>query len=327
MHPKLKLKKNKIEKYYYNITTMSTTVSTYYNDLSDFLTKHNAKNIQNSASEKEITHTRIPSQELNVYGGSFSIEKSELPIFYKLYYEHIFVKGRKEYLTERQLENGTGPLLVDFDFRYDISVQKRQHSQEHIQDIIQLYLEELKGFFVFEDGKQFPIFVMEKPNVNRVQDKNLVKDGIHMIIGIQIDHTMQVMLRDKIVKKIGDIWELPLTNDWESVLDEGISKGPTNWQMYGSQKPGHEAYKLSYHLTVEMSKEEGDFITQAKNIKDFDLSKDLYLLSAQNETNIKFEFNPNIIEAYNQRKETKGAKIKKSGSKGKINLVLDDDDD
>jgi len=306
---------------------MSTTVSTYYNDLSDFLTKHNAKNIQNSASEKEITHTRIPSQELNVYGGSFSIDKSELPIFYKLYYEHIFVKGRKEYLTERQLENGTGPLLVDFDFRYDISVQKRQHSQEHIQDIIQLYLEELKGFFVFEDGKQFPIFVMEKPNVNRVQDKNLVKDGIHMIIGIQMDHTMQIMLRDKIVKKIGDIWELPLTNDWESVLDEGISKGPTNWQMYGSQKPGHEAYKLSYHLTVEMSKEECDFVTQAKNIKDFDLSKDLQLLSAQNETNIKFEINPNILESYNQRKETKGMKTKKSSSKGKINLVLDEDDD
>ena len=61
--PKLKLKKKEIEKYCYNITTMSTTSSTYYNDLSDFLTKHNAKNIQNSAAEKEITHTRIPSQE------------------------------------------------------------------------------------------------------------------------------------------------------------------------------------------------------------------------------------------------------------------------
>ena len=306
---------------------MSTTVSTYYNDLSDFLTKHNAKNVQNIAAEKEITHTRIPSQELNIYGGSFSIEKDELPIFYKLYYEHIFVKGRKEYLTEKQLDNGTGPLLVDFDFRYDMSIQKRQHSKEHIQDIIQLYLEELKEFFVFKDGIPFPIFVMEKPNVNRVQDKNLVKDGIHMIIGIQMDHTMQVMLRDKIVKKIGDIWELPLTNDWESVLDEGISKGPTNWQMYGSQKPGNEAYKVSYHLSVVMDKEECDFVTEAKNIKDFDLSKDLNLLSAQYGKHVAFEMNPNIVESYNQRKEAKGSKMRKSGSKSKINLVLDEHDD
>ena len=268
---------------------MSTTSSTYYNDLSDFLTKHNAKNIQNSAAEKEITHTRIPSQELNIYGGSFSIDKDELPTYYKLYYEHIFVKGRKEYLTEKQLDNGSSPLLVDFDFRYDISIQKRQHSQEHIQDIIQLYLEELKEFFVFTDDTPFPIFVMEKPNVNRVQEKNLVKDGIHMIIGIQIDHTMQIMLRDKIVKKIGDIWELPLTNDWEGVLDEGISKGVTNWQMYGSQKPGNEAYKLAYHLSVTMDKEEGDFVTEAKNVKDFDLSKELHLLSAQYGKHPRFE--------------------------------------
>jgi hypothetical protein len=284
---------------------MATNVSSYYNDLSDFLTKHNAKNIQNSASDKEITHTRIPSQELNIYGGSFSIGKEELPLFYKLYYEHIFVKGRKEYLTERQLDNGSGPILVDFDFRYDMSVMKRQHSQEHIQDIIQLYLEELKEFFVFEEKKPFPVFVMEKPNVNRVQEKNLVKDGIHMIIGIQMDHTMQMMLRDKILKKIGDIWELPLTNDWESVLDEGISKGPTNWQMYGSQKPGNEAYRLSYHISVEMNMEDNDFVTEPKNIKDFDLSKNLQLLSAQYDSNQKFEMNPNIIAEYNQKKENK----------------------
>ena len=149
--------------------TMATT--SHYTDLSDFLTKHNAKNIQNTAADKEISHTRIGSPDLNIYGGSFNISTDELPLFYKLYYEHVFVKGRKEYLTEKQL-NGAGPLLVDFDFRYDVSVTKRQHTQEHIQDMIQLYLEELKEFFVFEENKPFPIFVMEKPTVNRVAEKN-----------------------------------------------------------------------------------------------------------------------------------------------------------
>lgn len=306
------------------MTTMATT--SHYTDLSDFLTKHNAKNIQNTAADKEITHTRIGSPDLNIYGGSFNISAEELPLFYKLYYEHVFVKGRKEYLTEKQL-NGAGPLLVDFDFRYDISVTKRQHTQEHIQDMIQLYLEELKEFFVFEENKPFPIFVMEKPTVNRVVDKNLTKDGIHMIIGIQMDNTLQLMLRERILKKLSDIWELPLTNGWEDVLDEGISKGCVNWQMYGSQKPGHDAYKLSYFLTAEIDKQDNEFMTVPKNVKEFDLSKDICLLSAQYDKHAHFEINPKIAAEYKKRQESQPNKMKKSGSKGKVNLVLEEEDD
>jgi len=302
--------------------------SSHYTDLADFLTKHNAKNSEKNSgnsSSKSITHTRIGSQELNVYGGSFSIDKEELPTFYRLYYEHVFVKGRKEYLTEKQLDE-TGPILVDFDFRYDFNVTSRVHTKEHIQDIISLYLEELKEFFVFEENKPFPIFVMEKPTVNRVTEKQYTKDGIHMIIGLQMDHTMQIMLREKILKQIGDIWELPLTNDWSTVLDEGISKGCVNWQMYGSQKPGNEAYKLTYYLVAELDANDNSWMTTPKSIKDIELSKDLSLLSAQYDKHIKFDINPKIKEEYTKRLETKVSKIKKSGSKGKVNLVLEEED-
>jgi P4 family phage/plasmid primase-like protien len=308
---------------------MNTMISSsHYTDLSDFLAKHNAKNSEKtggSATTKTMTHTRIGNPELNVYGGSFSVDKEELPTFYRLYYEHVFVKGRKEYLTEKQLED-TGPILVDFDFRYDFNVTSRVHTKEHIQDIISLYLEELKEFFVFEENKPFPIFVMEKPNVNRVTEKQETKDGIHMIIGLQMDHTMQIMLREKILKQIGDIWELPLTNDWSTVLDEGISKGCVNWQLYGSQKPGNEAYKLTYYLVAELDSSDNSWITSPKSIKDIELSKDLPLLSAQYDKHIKFEINPKIKEEYTKRLETKTSKIKKSGSKGKVNLVLEEED-
>ena len=198
--------------------------SSHYNDLSDFLAKHYAKNTTTIKSKQNIqqTHTRIGNQELNIYGGSYYIDNEELPTFRRLYYEHVFVKNRKEYLTEKQLDEN-GPILVDFDFRYDFSVTKRLHTQEHIQDMIQLYLEELKEILVFEENKSFPIFIMEKPSVNRVVDKQITKDGVHMIIGIQMDRTLQMILRDRIIAQIGDVWELPLTNDWNEVLDEGIS--------------------------------------------------------------------------------------------------------
>jgi P4 family phage/plasmid primase-like protien len=299
--------------------------SSQYNDLTDFLSKHSVNNKNTGAgNKKKITHTRIASTELNVYGGVYSIDKEELPIFRRLYYEYVFIKGRKEYLTERQLD-GIGPILVDLDFRYDYDVTKRLHTSEHVQDLVQLYLEELKEFFVFEENKSFPIFIMEKPNVNRIADKQITKDGIHMIIGIQMDNTLQTMLREKILEQIGDIWELPLKNEWNEVLDEGISGGYTNWQMYGSQKPGHEAYKLTYYLTAELDVSDNNWMTTAKAPKDIDLLKDLHLLSAQYDGHIKFDLNEKIKEEYNKRRENKTNKVKKSSSKGKINIIFEEE--
>ena len=222
-------------------------LSSQYTNLNEFLSQHNAKGGINGTKDgsKTHTHTRIKSEKFSVYGGSYIIDKEELPVFRRLYYENVFVKGKKEYLTEKQLEKN-GPILVDLDFRYDYSVYKRQHTKEHIQDIVELYLEELKEFFIFEENKSFPIFILEKEHVNRVSETDGTKDGIHIIIGLQMDRTLQIMLRDKIVSKIVDILELPITNTWDKVVDEGVSKGSVNWQMYGSQKPGNEAYKVTY---------------------------------------------------------------------------------
>lgn len=303
-----------------NINTNTMTSSLQITDLGDFLSKHNAKTLNKSS-----THTRIGNPDLNIYGGNYSIEKDELPLYYRLYYESIFVKGRKEYLTEAQLKEGSGPILIDFDFRYDYSVTERLHTVGHIQDVVQLYLEELKELLVFKEKTPFPIFVMEKPHINRVADKNVTKDGIHMIIGIQMDHILQQMLRDRIIAKIGDIWELPLTNDWAGVLDEGISKGTTNWQMYGSQKPGNEAYRLTYHMVAEIDPTDNEFMTVPKSVKEFDLSKNLCLLSAQYDQHAKFDIHPKIADQYNKFAAKKTKKTASPG-KGKINLVLEEED-
>jgi hypothetical protein len=157
------------------INTM--TSSSQIGDLGEFLSKHNAKTLN-----KPSTHTRIASPELNIYGGNYSIEKDELPLYYRLYYENVFVKGRKEYLTESQPKDGTGPIAVDFDFRYDYDVTERQHTIGHIQDVIQLYLEELKELLVFREKTPFPIFVMEKPHVNRVAAKSITKDKTTLVV-------------------------------------------------------------------------------------------------------------------------------------------------
>ena len=298
-------------------------MASYYKDLAEFLSKHSTSHLNSLSQDKkyEYTHTRIGNKDLNVFPGSYHVSTEELPTFYKYYYEDVFVRNKKEHLTEKQLlENG--PILIDFDFRYDYQVDERQHSLEHIQDIIQLYLDELKAFFIFEENIKFPIFVMEKPHVNRDTTKNVTKDGIHMIIGIQMDHVMQMMLRDRILSKIGQIWDLPLTNDWNSVLDEGISKGCTNWQMFGSQKPGYEAYRLTYHTVASIDKTDNEFMTIPQSVKEFDLSKNLFQLSAQYPDHPRFETNPIIVEEYKKK-----TVIKKPNAKPKPNLILKDDDE
>ena len=115
-----------------------TMISSPFKDLNEFLAKHSVKNTQkdsNSNEKIQFTHTRIPCIEKGIYPGLYNIPTQELPIFYEKYYHSIFVENKKEYLTERQLENG-GPMAVDFDFRYSYDVDTRKHTKEHIRDMI-----------------------------------------------------------------------------------------------------------------------------------------------------------------------------------------------
>ena len=175
-----------------------------YSTLTDFLIHHNAKDNSN----KKSTHNRIGGSQIR--GGSYVIEEQDKEEFYRLYVQHVFVNKKLEYLTERQIEYGTsansGPLLVDLDFRYDYAVTERQHDKQFIEDIVNsLYLEELCKFLTFsEDSPEFNVYVMEKPHVNRLVDKTLTKDGIHLIFGLQIDHILQTMMRERILARFQD---------------------------------------------------------------------------------------------------------------------------
>jgi P4 family phage/plasmid primase-like protien len=300
-------------------------------ELSTFLTNHNACD---SKQGLKNTHTRIPDSNLNIHPGSYYISKEELSLFHTIYYEHIFMKNRKEYLTERQLVDN-GPLLVDIDIKYDYNISERQHNKHHIIEIISLYLDELKTFYVFDENTNFDVFVFEKPNVNRLEDKNITKDGIHLLFGIQVDRIIQVMLREKMLKILSETFsDLPITNNIEDILDNAITKGSAPWQMYGSRKPGHEAYELTQYHTITYDNSDGQFMLNEKSAKLFDLKNNFIKLSAQNEDNPKFEINPKIREIYNTKLEehnkklgSSDLKIKKTYSKHKLNLLDNDDDD
>jgi P4 family phage/plasmid primase-like protien len=251
------------------------------------------------------THTRIGDNALSIKGGSYTIP--DLNEFYTKYIKHVFQDGKYEFLTEKQ-HIECGPILVDFDFRYDTSIERRQHTDTHINDMVDLYFQEIKDILNIPINSNIPVFIFEKENVN-ILDK-ITKDGIHMIIGIHMDRTLQMILRSRIVTKIKDIWsELPLQNTWDEVLDEGITKGTTNWQLYGSRKPGNESYMLKYHYTLELDNNT-DWCLNINEITKFDVKSNFHLLTAQYKGHRTFDMLECIKDEYNTVKYAKQNKPK-----------------
>jgi P4 family phage/plasmid primase-like protien len=247
--------------------------NTQYKNYQDFIARHY---VDKGDRDVVITNTRIGKP-----GGRYHISDSEYDLFLDLYYRDIVSKGANEFLTEKQLESG-GPIAVDLDLRHDYAVAEKQYTRSHIDDLITLYLDELKNIYSFDDKAKFPIYIFEKPTVNRVADKQITKDGIHMIIGIQADRITQTTLRNRIVSEIAnlDSWsELPIKNNWSDVFDEGISRGCTNWQLYGSKKPDHDTYRLTQYYEIEYDASDQEMICTNLNIKKFDFEKEFKKLS------------------------------------------------
>jgi P4 family phage/plasmid primase-like protien len=292
--------------------------------------------LANHYSEKgqEHTHTRIGDASLSISGGVYTIEGNDLKKFHSLYHDYVFKQGRMEFLTEKQ-NSESGPIAVDFDFRYDTNVKDKQHNTTHINEMVGLYMEEVAKLVDIPVDTSVEVYIFEKENVNMLE--HVTKDGIHMIIGVNMDRALQVILRDRILNKLNDIWrDLPLTNSWDEVIDEGIVKANTNWQLYGSRKPGCESYLLRQHYTLkkgETTEEDiGDFELNAVEwectpnvVSKFKLSKNFTNLSVQSTSHPSFSMNKSIISEYETmkrnlqgKKQNKSSSLTKSRSKMKM---------
>ena len=215
-----------------------------YENVEHFL--HNHKNPKN----KTFTHTRIGNKELGIYGGTYYIPdngrtdgQSAYDTFIHLYDQEIRVKKNKEYITESQDRINGGPILIDVDLRFNKDITERQYKNTNIFDLVDLYCDKLYKLFKIE--KDFPIYVFEKRNI-QIKD-TVVKDGIHVIIGLHLTHMKQLFLRKYVLTELRDtvLGDLDITNSDEDVIDEAITTGRNNWLMYGSRKPGGQAYIIT----------------------------------------------------------------------------------
>ena len=270
------------------------------------------------------TNTRIGDKTSNISGGNYHIPDNEYNKFLKCYHDHVFIKGNMEYLTEKQLiENG--PVMIDVDLHYSPNVKERQHSSDHITDGLCIYMDKCGEILNIPDDSSVEVFIMEKPNVNCLPEKT--KDGIHIIIGLSMHKAAQLLLRERVSDELKDMWEdLPIINDWDDVLDEGIVKGYTNWQLYGSRKPGHEAYKLTSHIVF--TKSGGEWSMREKDIGKFDLETNIRKLSARYSEFPNYEILSeagDVVEEYKNNLNNKKGKKKTVKNKLLDNAAILDD--
>tara|TARA_Y100000813_G_scaffold198588_1_gene187879 strand:+ start:806 stop:3736 length:2931 start_codon:yes stop_codon:yes gene_type:complete len=239
-----------------------------YSKLTDYLIKH--RHSKKDQPDLQPTHTRIGDESANIYGGSYYISDEDYSEFMKLYFEEVVQKKGTEYLTEKQLPDEFVPIAIDLDLHFAFDVKERLYEDDHITDLIDLYLEEMKKALQFEENSSFPIFIFEKPHVNPVEEKQITKDGLHIIIGVNMSRTGQKILRKNVMKEIANVWtDLPIINSWEEVFDDGITNGYTNWQLYGSCKPHHETYQLTKAYEITYDSNDGEFETNENDVNDY----------------------------------------------------------
>lgn len=287
---------------------MSTSRSTLTNEVYKmnyeiFMRTHKI----NAGDDKASTNTRIGDKEKRdptIFAGNFHIPDEEYPQFLQLYHDEILAKNKPEYLTEAQLKTD-GPLLIDLDFRFPISVTTRQYTKDHVDDLVNEYLSQLKTMYQFEESSQFPVYVLEKPNVNCVESKGITKDGIHLIVGIKIERKAQIILRKRMLVKLAQLWdngEIPITNPIDEVLDDGITDGRTNWQLYGSGKPHHEKYRLTYIYQIAgYDVSDSEFRIRVSNVleRPVSIKEHLPKLSARCSTHPSFFYTATFLNEIN----------------------------
>jgi P4 family phage/plasmid primase-like protien len=281
------------------------------------------------------THTRIKNEEHKINGGIYSIHDQTIADFHKAYITKVFKNKQPEYMTEKQLEN-EGPLVVDIDERYPATIKERQHDLDFITEIIEWYCEALVDeIFQFHEGHQFDVYVMEKPNVNCCEKET--KDGIHLLFDLNVSQQIQLFAHNLVVKRVQEdiendtdgthiINKLGLTNSVENIFDETIARRSTNWQLYGSRKPGHDSYKITNHIRVQFKNgSEYDFLDLGA---DFDVFNDFEKLSVRNNKRPTFSLQPKAIKNMENAPQKKKRKVlqQKTGGVATESAIQNEDD-
>ena len=186
-----------------------------------------------------------------------------------------------------------------------------------------LYASKISEIYNINNDDVINVYVTQKKNVNQQPDKT--KDGIHFIFTIKMHKAAQVIIRNKLLKELGVMWDdIQYTNTVEDIIDEGVVKGHVNWQLYGSQKPNNEPYCLTNYFTLKYDASSDYWNLKEENLSKIKIIDHLKFMSARYDKHISFELKSEYNEEFESQKKNlnmKDQKAKPIVIKNKINLV------
>ena len=239
------------------------------------------------AKGADFTHTSMgePLQ-------SYYIQSEDYEEFLEEYKKAI-KGGQKVHITEKH--KTISPILLDFDFRYDISEGglERKYKNETILEIINIYTNVLNEYI---EKENYDIYVLEKSGPTLI-DERTGKDGIHIIIPeIVTKPSLQYIIREKCLDLMKPLFEKDLCkNSIEDIFDECVIE-KNNWLMYGSSKPNKEGYKVSKIYNMYENK-----LIEKENRREEEEYVNLFSIrNKKSEINIKIEKLVEI-EKYNKK--------------------------
>ena len=252
------------------------SINTFNNYLKKFKT----------ARTGDYTHT-----SLGYPYGSYYIQADEYDKFIDNYVKFL-EQGEELYLTEKH--KIISPILIDFDFRFK-NKQNRKYTKSHIHKIIDIYSKVLNEYINLEE---YNIYVLEKSKPFYDEEKDITKDGIHIIIPeVVTKPNIHLFIRKKCLDLMKDIFEneIKSENSTEDIFDEAVIN-KNNWMMHGSMKPEREPYKITKVYKYKNGNENLKEIKEKKSLKDY--VKMFSLRNKYLETKLKFEKNNPDTEYY-----------------------------
>ena len=187
-----------------------------------------------------VTHTSIQSPS-----ACYSVPDKEYQKFLSVYRAVLQTYRGVLHFTERPKD--VSFVRIDFDFKYPVVTGDadgkylRGYTQTTIENSLKVYFEEISK--VFEEP-EIQAYVLEKESPTLKQETGMLKDGIHMVITVPMRADLQMMIRENVIERSADLFldnEILRHNTVEDIIDKNVIKN-SNWQLYGSSKPGSCAY-------------------------------------------------------------------------------------
>jgi P4 family phage/plasmid primase-like protien len=213
----------------------------------------------------EFTNTGMNNSYPNYkFSGTFYVPEDDYDTFLGEIGEYVFDDKLSLGITEKHHPEFS-PIIIDLDFRYPPIEEgskeaKRYHTKRDIQKFIKLVFNRLNTIMEMSklQIKKPKFFVLERPEARFDEQKNVIKDGVHIICkDIQLTYPILFLLRDKVIKNMHTVFSnkiFTVKQTFSEIYDKAVIRD-ANWMIHGCTKKGLPAYNLTAAYVVDIENE------------------------------------------------------------------------